>query len=80
MLEHAKQTVLAGFCVTLGLLRPFNGTVEYRHQLGTAAESIHGAALDQRLQHPFVEQPKVDLLAKLVDRTVPPQFLASCDD
>ena len=64
LLKHAEQAVLAGFCVALGLLCAFDRTVENGHQLGAAAQSIHGAALDQRLQHPLVQQPQVDLFAE----------------
>ena len=38
------------------------------HQLRAASQRIHGAALDERLNDPLVEQVQIDLLAELEDR------------
>src|SRR5580704_8094583 len=72
--------MLAGLGIALGFLRTFDSPVKNRHQLGAAPEAIHGAALDQRFQYPLVEQPQVDLFAKLVNGRVAAQFLAAGDD
>ena len=72
--------MLAALGVALSLLRAFDGAVEHGHQLGAAAQSIHGAALDQRFQHAFVQQAQVDLLAEFVDGTVAAELLASGND
>ncbi len=80
LLEDAEQAVLAAFGVALGFLRAFDGAVENRHQLGAAAQSVHGAALDQRFQNALVQQAQVDLLAEFVDGAVAAKLFASGDD
>ena len=80
LLEHSEQSMLARFDVALYFLRAFNGPVDHRHQLRAAAERIHGAALDQRFEDTFVQQPQVDLFAELKKRAITPQFRATSDD
>ena len=60
--------MLAERRVLLRLQRLVHGAVDYRYQLRAPAQRIHGAALDQRLDHPLVEQVQIDLLAELEDR------------
>ena len=40
-----------------------------------AAQRIHRATLDQRLQYAFVKQPQVDVLAEFINRLEASQFL-----
>src|SRR5438876_12392446 len=68
LLKDAKQSMLAGFCIALGLLRALDGFVKHGHKLGTAAERVHSAAFDQRFEHTLVEQAQVHLLAKRENR------------
>ena len=80
LLKHTEQAMLAAFSIALRFLRALDGTVEHGHKLGAAAESIHGAALDQRLQHALVQQPQIYLLAEFVNRAEAAQLFACGDD
>ena len=65
VVEHAEEAVLARGGVALRFLRALHGLVECGEDLGAAAEGVHRAGLDQRLQHALVQQAQVDLLAEL---------------
>src|ERR1039458_8751679 len=43
-------------------------------------QRIQRSALDQRLQYSLVEQPKIDVLAELVNRLETSQLLPRCDN
>src|SRR5207244_10685098 len=58
ILKDAKQSMLAGFCIALSLLRAIDGFVKNGHKLGTEAASVHSAAFDQRIEHTLVEQTR----------------------
>src|SRR5438445_11181065 len=69
LLKNAKQSMLAGFCIPLSLLRALDGFVKHGgHKLGTAAERVHSAAFDQRFEHTLVEQAQVHVLAERKNR------------
>ena len=66
--------------IALRLLRVLHGIVDDGHQLRASAKLVHGAALDQRLNHALVEQAQIDFFAELEDRGEPAQFFARRDD
>src|ERR1700730_8881185 len=72
--------MLAGFHVALGLERTIHSFVEYPHQLSASAKRIHGAALDKRLQNPFVQQPQINFLAEFTDGVIASIFFTSGGD
>ncbi len=80
LLEHPEEAMLAGFRIALRFLGALHGAVENGHELRAPAERIHGAALDQRLQHPLVQQAQVNVFTELVDRFELPKFLTRCHD
>src|SRR4029077_5683309 len=59
-----EQPVLSHLGVPASFLCPCHDLVYNKHELGPVSERIHGAALDQRLQYAFVQQPQVYLLRK----------------
>src|SRR6266567_8271715 len=80
LLKNAKQSMLAGFCIPLSLLRALDSFVKYGHELGAAAERVHGAAFDQRFEHTLVEQAQVYVLAERKNRLEFSYILSGCDN
>src|SRR5207302_11327306 len=80
LLEYTKQSMLTGFGIALGFLRPLHGFVHHCHELRPPAKRIHGAALNQRFQDAIVEQPQIYFLTKLENRREPAKPLASLSD
>jgi len=80
LLKHAEQAVLARLDVALSFLGALHSAIENGHQLRTPSEGIHRPAFDQRLEHSFVEQTKVDVLAEFVNRFELAKLLSSGDD
>ena len=74
--KDPKQAVLTRLRIAMHFLRLLHRPVENREQLRPPAERIHGSALDQRFEHPLVQQTQVDFLAKLIDRAKRADFLA----
>ena len=52
--KHAKQPVLPRLGVPLRFLRLLNRRIQRLHQLRPTPETVHRAALDERLQHPLI--------------------------
>ncbi len=75
-LKHAEQSVLAHLRVALRFLRLLHGFIQHGHELCAIAEVIHGAGLDQRLQHATVQHAQVNFLAELKDGAEAAQFFA----
>ncbi len=74
--KHAKQPVLSRFRVPLRFLCLLDRRVERLHELRPAPESIHGPALDQRLQHALVQQTQINFFAEFVERLeIPAELL-----
>src|SRR5947209_16381451 len=63
--KHAEKSVLAELRVALRLLPTFHGAIETSHELRPRPQRIHGAALDQRFEHAFVQEAEVYLFAEL---------------
>src|SRR5207245_10206393 len=79
LLKNAKQSMLAGFCIPLSLLRALDGFVKQGgHKLGTAAERVHSVAFDKRFEHSLVEQAQVQVLAERKSRPDLSSTLSGC--
>ena len=75
LIEEPEEPGLPLRRVFLGLLRPLHRLVHGGHQRSAPAQRVQRPGLDQRLDHPLVHHPQIDLFAELPQAHEPPARL-----
>src|SRR5216683_5196200 len=76
-----EKAVLAAGFFTLAALRLFHGAIDDREHLGPPrSQGIHRARFNQAFEDAFVQQARIDVIAKLVNRSEAPEFRARVEN